>query len=91
MNPQVLELRRQIQIACGTNNLPMAIQAYHKATNENIRLEPQSFYNLLSLCDGLGDRSVHIGTPKTPKQGQQQAQPLQPNNNNCWKSRLKRL
>ena len=82
MNPQVLELRRQIQIACGTNNLPMAIQAYHKATNENIRLEPQSFYNLLSLCDGLGDRSVHIGTPKTPKQGQQQAQPLQPNNNN---------
>ena len=82
MNPQVLELCRQIQIACGTNNLPMAIQAYHKATNENIRLEPQSFYNLLSLCDGLGDRSVHIGTPKTPKQGQQQAQPLQPNNNN---------
>lgn len=33
---------------------------------ENLRrlIEPQSFHNILSLCDGFSDRPVHVGTPR---------------------------
>ena len=63
MDPKVLEIRRRIQMGCRDNDLASAIEAYEEAVSGNIRLEAQSFYNLLNLCDGLA-RSVHIGTPK---------------------------
>ena len=40
------------------------MKAYDEAVSNGIRIEPQSFYNLLNLCDGLGSRGIHIGTPK---------------------------
>lgn len=63
VDPQILGLRRRIQGACRDNDLESAMKAYEKAVTDNIRLEAQSFYNLLNLCDGL-ERSVHVGTPK---------------------------
>eukprot|EP00986_Skeletonema_menzelii_P018471 scaffold26645_cov150-Skeletonema_menzelii.AAC.10 len=37
-----------------------------ESTGGPVRLEPQSFYNLLNLCDGsFGGGGVHVGTPKT--------------------------
>lgn len=71
MNPKLLELRRTIQISCGTNDLQTAIEAYERLhLKENVRMEAQSYYNLLNLCDGLSDRGVHVGTPKVQGQGQ---------------------
>jgi hypothetical protein len=43
------------------------METYDQAQIDKVAIEAQSFYNLLNLCDGLGDRSVHIGTPKTSK------------------------
>ena len=63
LEPKVLEIRRRIQLGCRDNDLESAMKAYEDAILEDIRIEPQSFYNLLNLCDGL-ERTVHVGTPK---------------------------
>ena len=34
------------------------------ALRDEIKVEAQTFYNLLNLCDGLGDKGIHVGTPK---------------------------
>jgi len=52
-------------MCCKTNDLAAAMEAYNKAVAGGIHIEAQSFYNLLNLCDGLGDKSIHVGTPKT--------------------------
>lgn len=62
-DPQVLDVRRRIQMGCKDNDLESAMKVYDEAVRDDIRLEAQSFYNLLNLCDGL-ERSVHVGTPK---------------------------
>jgi pentatricopeptide repeat protein len=67
---QVLLIRRTLQGCCARNNLPRAMQVYQQANEEGTLVEAQSLYNLLNLCDGLGDRPVHIGTPKTSKSGE---------------------
>ncbi len=61
--PKVLEIRRRIQLGCRDNDLESAMGAYDEAIRDNVRVEAQSFYNLLNLCDGL-ERAVHVGTPK---------------------------
>jgi mitochondrial ribonuclease P protein 3 len=65
MDPKVLEIRHVIQSCCQHNDLATAMEAYERAVKEGISIEAQSFYNLLSLGDGL-ERTVHIGTPKVP-------------------------
>jgi pentatricopeptide repeat protein len=72
VDPEILEIRRRIQVGCRDNDLAAAMEAYKDARSKNIRLEAQSFYNLLNLCDGL-ERSVHIGTPKTSTSSSQNA------------------
>lgn len=68
MDPKILELRRIIQVSCGTNDLHKAMEAYEKLhIQEGVKMEAQSYYNLLNLCEGLTERSVHVGTPKQPK------------------------
>lgn len=64
VDPKVIEIRRVVQLACRDNDLSVAVEAYRRAKREGIAIEAQSFYNLLNLCDGLGSRHVHIGTPK---------------------------
>jgi pentatricopeptide repeat protein len=59
-----------MQQCCAKNDLATAMETYDQASVDNVTIEAQSFYNLLNLCDGLGDRGVHIGTPKTPKMEQ---------------------
>ena len=68
MDPNVLRVRKTIQEACRTNNLSLAMNAYEEALKEGFRVEAQSYYNLLNLCDGLDrdERKVHVGTPKVP-------------------------
>jgi hypothetical protein len=44
------------------------MEAYKEAISNTIRLEPQLFYNLLNLCDGL-ECSVNTGTPKVGGSG----------------------
>jgi len=66
-DPQVLEVRRLVQNCCRTDDLHTAITAYDEAVSKGIKVEAQTFYNLLNLCDGLSDRGVHIGTPKTKR------------------------
>ena len=61
MDQNVLAIRRRIQIGCRDNDLHVAIQAYEDAIQNNIRIEPNTFYSLLNLCDGL-ERLVHSGT-----------------------------
>lgn len=63
LDRRVLEIRRRIQHGCKCNDLASAMAAYDEANSQGIRLEAQSFYSLLNLCDGL-DRGLHIGTPK---------------------------
>lgn len=68
LDPKILELRKTIQMSCGKNDLHTAIETYERLhIKEGIRMEAQSYYNLLNLCDGLSDRGVHIGTPKESK------------------------
>jgi hypothetical protein len=68
LSPEVLEIRRSIQQCCANDDLATAMETYDQALADNATIEAQSFYNLLNLCDGLGDRGVHVGTPnKTPK------------------------
>jgi ribonuclease P protein 3 len=64
VNPMVLEVRRRIQVGCRFNDLATAMEVYEEALANDVRVEAQSFYNLLNLCDGL-ERAVHIGTPKS--------------------------
>ena len=64
MDPKVLALRGFVQKCCASNDLSAAIMAYECAVSEGTRVEPQSFYNLLSLCDGVPERAIHVGTPK---------------------------
>ena len=58
-------LRRCIHICCRDNDLATAIEAYEEAIEKEIKLEAKTFYALLNLCDGLDDRRVHVGTPKS--------------------------
>jgi ribonuclease P protein 3 len=68
MNPKILELRRTIQLSCSNDDFQTAIEAYELLhLKEGFRMEAQSYYNLLNLCDGFSERGVHIGTPKEPK------------------------
>jgi len=67
VTPQVLNVRRRIQQCCKQNDLATAMEVYDEARANNVAIEAQSFYNLLNLCDGLSDRGVHIGTPKSCK------------------------
>jgi pentatricopeptide repeat protein len=64
VDPKVLEVRRRVQVGCRLNDLATAMEVYEEALANDVRVEAQSFYNLLNLCDGL-ERAVHIGTPKT--------------------------
>jgi ribonuclease P protein 3 len=64
MDPNILRVRGMIQHCCATDDLVTAIKAYDKAIVDGTRIEAQSFYNLLNLCDGLQHRGIHIGTPK---------------------------
>jgi Protein-only RNase P/Pentacotripeptide-repeat region of PRORP len=69
-DPAVLALRSGIQQCCKRNDLKTAMTLYDRAIDANTRIEPQSFYSLLNLCDGLGaaSSSIHIGTPQ-PRKG----------------------
>jgi ribonuclease P protein 3 len=64
MDPVMLEFRRCVQQCCATNDFRRAMDAYDKAVLNGTRIEAQSLYNLLNLCDGLGDRPLHVGSPK---------------------------
>lgn len=64
MDPRILATRKRIQMCCASNDLATALDAYREALQKQVRVEPQSFYNLLNLCDGLDRSRVHIGTPK---------------------------
>jgi hypothetical protein len=64
MDPNILRVRGTIQHCCATDDLVTAIKVYDKAISDGTRIEAQSFYNLLNLCDGLQHRGIHIGTPK---------------------------
>mmetsp|Transcript_11543 Transcript_11543/g.29214 ORF Transcript_11543/g.29214 Transcript_11543/m.29214 type:complete len:696 (-) Transcript_11543:953-3040(-) len=66
MDPRILKVRKTIQEGCRTNDLASAMDAYENALQEGIRVEAQSYYNLLNLCDGLDpdERKFHVGTPK---------------------------
>jgi ribonuclease P protein 3 len=66
MDPRILKVRKEIQEGCRTNNLYMAMLSYEEAIKDNIRIEAQSYYNLLNLCDGLDreERGLHVGSPK---------------------------
>jgi len=63
VDPKVLDIRRRIQLSCRENDLGGAMKVYEEAVDADIRLEAQSFYSLLNLCDGL-ERTIHVGTPK---------------------------
>lgn len=68
MDPSILRVRGMIQHCCATDDLMTAIKTYDKAIVDGTRIEAQSFYNLLNLCDGLQHRGIHIGTPKPSDQ-----------------------
>ena len=62
-DPQVLEVRRLVQNCCRTDDLHTAITAYDEAVSKGIKVEAQTFYNLLNLCDGLSDRRLRPFSP----------------------------
>lgn len=66
MDQNVLHLRKTIQRCCGTNDLFTALEAYDRLyVNGDTKIEAQTFYNLLNLCEGISrSNEVHIGTPK---------------------------
>lgn len=64
MDPVMLEFRRCVHQCCATNDFRRAMEAYDRAVVDGTRIEAHSLYNLLNLCDGLGDRPLHVGTPK---------------------------
>ena len=74
---EVLALRRQLQQCCKNNDLHLAMQLYQNQPNKSV-FEAQTYYNLLNLCDGLGPRGVHIGTPKYTSAQHAQDEPPTP-------------
>jgi Protein-only RNase P/Pentacotripeptide-repeat region of PRORP len=64
MDPIILQLRTDIHQCCSRNDLPTAWQLYNTARRNAVLIEAPVLSNLLSLCDGLGDRPLHIGTPR---------------------------
>ena len=51
MDPKILQFRTLVQNCCKNNDLYTAIQAYcNDAIPNQIRIEAQTFYNLLHLC-----------------------------------------
>ena len=82
MDPRILKVRKTIQEGCRTNDLACAMNAYDNALKEGIRIEAQSYYNLLNLCDGLDrdERKVHVGTPKQPTPMSQNPEDLEQKN-----------
>jgi Protein-only RNase P/Pentacotripeptide-repeat region of PRORP len=64
MDPIILQLRTDIHQCCHRNDLPTAWQLYNTARRNAVLIEAPVLSNLLSLCDGLGDRPLHIGTPR---------------------------
>jgi hypothetical protein len=73
VEPAVLAFRRLVQDCCSNNDLLKAMKAYEEACQNSLKIEAQSFYNLLNLCDGLGHRSLHVGTPKATENNPQSA------------------
>ncbi|CAB9530036.1 expressed unknown protein (Partial), partial [Seminavis robusta] len=63
-DPEVMAARKKIQMCCKSNDLATALEVYRDALTKNIKIEAQSFYSLLNLCDGLERNRIHIGTPK---------------------------
>lgn len=68
MDPAILRFRGCVQQCCKRDDLATAMEAYQRAVVAQTRIEPQSFYSLLNLCDGLGERGIHVGTPKAPRE-----------------------
>jgi len=67
VTPAVLETRRTIQLCCRDNTLRRALTTFHDALRNLIRIEPQTFYQLLNLCEGTFTErggAVHVGTPR---------------------------
>ena len=76
LSAEVLNVRRRIQQCCKANDLATAMEAYDEAILSTVRIEAQTFYNLLNLCDGLRDRGIHIGTPKLVKVDEKSNDPV---------------
>lgn len=74
-DPQVLELRRTIQMSCKDDNASRGLAAWDEAVRNGVKMEAHLYPNLLALCAGLklGERSsssssrptIHVGMPKT--------------------------
>jgi Pentacotripeptide-repeat region of PRORP len=88
-DPLILETRRQIQACCARDDLAHAMEVYREALRSAAQtaegtvedrldkvLEPQTLYNLLSLCCGLSDRGLHIGTPANRTNGTERVSKL---------------
>ncbi len=69
IDPEILKLRRSIQMSIAKDDLHTAMEAYQNMhINNNVKMEPSSFYCLLNLCaGGIAERVIHIGTPKPGK------------------------
>ena len=67
MDPKILQFRTMIQNCCKTNDLYTAIRAYNDAIPNQIRIEAQTFYNLLHLCsnDNSNNSNGNTGTVNT--------------------------
>jgi pentatricopeptide repeat protein len=64
VDPKVKEVRRKIQVCCSKNDLTTAMETINCALSDGIKIEAQTFYNLINLCDGFAEKGVHVGTPK---------------------------
>lgn len=64
VDPNILAVRRKIQMCCSKNDVVTAMDTMHCALRDGIQIEAQTFYNLLNLCDGFAEKGLHIGTPK---------------------------
>ena len=84
IDPKILSLRRTIHLCCATNDFHTAIEAYQNIhIKENVPLESQTFYNLLNLCEGgIGERGIHIGTPKSDEKQSNNAEDTKQKNSN---------
>ena len=66
IEPEVLEFRRFIHRCCKNNDFASSKKAYYsKVVQGNVRVEAETFVNLLNLCAGLRDErtTLHVGTP----------------------------
>lgn len=58
---RILKVRRTLQQCCADNDLKTALATYENAMEEGVRIEAQTYYNLLNLCGGLGaDRKERL-------------------------------